>query len=352
MFDLASRLGIQYPIIQAPMGGGASTPALVAAVSEAGALGSLAAGYLSADQIAEAVAQIRQRTRKPFGINLLVPGPTPPALDGVDEMLARLAPYHAELGIDPPTVPAELAESFEAQVEAVLAARPAVFSFAFNVPPAEVVQAFRAASIYVAGTATTMAEAQALVAMGVDAVVAQGSEAGGHRGTFAGPFEAALVGTMALVPQVVDAVPVPVIAAGGLMDGRGIVAARALGAAAVQMGTAFLTCRESGVPEAYKAAVRAARDDATTLTRAWSGRPLRAIRNRFVEELGDRAVPAYPVQNALTRPLRAAASARGDTAFMGLLAGQAGGLARDLSAAELVRQLVDEAERATAALKG
>ena len=156
---------------------------------------------------------------------------------------------------------------------------------------------------------------------------------------------------MALVPQMVDAVPVHVVAAGGIMDGRGIAAALALGAAGVQLGTAFLTCQESGIPAAYKAAVRAARDDATTVTRAWSGRPMRAIRNRFLEELGDRPVPAYPVQNALTLPLRAAASARGDTAFMGLLAGQAGGLARDLSAAELVRRLVEETERAGGALQ-
>jgi nitronate monooxygenase len=349
--NLASILGIRYPIIQAPMGGGASTPALVATVSEAGALGSLAAGYLSADQIAQAVDQIRERTGKPFGINLLVPGPTPPSLDGTDEMLALLAPYHAELGIEPPAVPAAFAEPFVAQVEAVLAARPAVFSFTFNIPPADVLRAFRAASIYVMGTATTVAEARALVDAGVDAVVAQGAEAGGHRGTFGGPFEAGLIGTMALVPRMVDAVRVPVVAAGGIMDGRGIAAALALGAAAVQLGTAFLTCRESGLPEAYKAAVRAAGDDATTVTRAWSGRPLRAIRNRFIEELGDRPVPAYPVQNALTRPLRAAASARGDTAFMGLLAGQGSGLARDLGAADLVQRLVDETQRAGGALQ-
>jgi nitronate monooxygenase len=342
--DLARTLGIQYPIIQAPMGGGATTPELVASVSDAGALGSLAAGYLSGVQIAEAVAAIRRRTQRPFGINLIVPDPTPPSLDGVDEMLELLAPYHRALGIAPPAVPARFAEPFEAQVEAVLAARPAVFSFTFNVPPPAVIRALRLASIYVMGTATTVAEARALVNAEVDAVVAQGSEAGGHRGTFAGPFEAGLVGTLALVPQMVDAVEVPVIAAGGIMDGRGLVAARALGAAGVQLGTAFLTCRESGVPEAYKAAVRAADDDATTLTRAWSGRPLRVVRNQFVEEMGDCPLPPYPVQNALTRPLRAAASARGATAFMGLLAGQASRLARDLSAAELVDRLVAEAE--------
>jgi nitronate monooxygenase len=226
-----------------------------------------------------------------------------------------------------------------------------VFSFTFNIPPADVLRAFRAASTYLMGTATTVAEARALVDAGVDAIVAQGSEAGGHRGTFGGPFEAAMVGTMALLPQIVDAVDVPVVAAGGIMDGRGIVAARALGAAGAQLGTAFLTCRESGLPQAYKDAVRGSSDDATMVTRAWSGRPLRVLRNRFVEALGDRSVPAYPVQNALTRPLRAAAAARGETGLMGLLAGQAGRLARDLSATDLVHQLVGEAESVAVAVQ-
>ena len=178
-------------------------------------------------------------------------------------------------------------------------------------------------------------------------MVAQGSEAGGHRGTFAGPFEAALVGTLALVPQVVDAVAVPVVAAGGIMDGRGIVAARALGAGGVQMGTAFLACREAGIPAAYKAAIRAARDDRTAVTRAFSGRPARALVNAFVDALRDRerAILPYPLQNAATRALRAAAAARGDTRFLSLWAGQAAGLARDLPAADLVAALVREAEQ-------
>jgi nitronate monooxygenase len=237
-------------------------------------------------------------------------------------------------------------DPFEAQLQAVLEVAPKVFSFTFGVPSGSALAAVKARGILSVGTATTVAEARQLEAMSVDAVVAQGAEAGGHRGTFAGPIEAALVGTLALVPQVVDAVRVPVIAAGGIMDGRGIVAARALGAAGVQMGTAFLTCREAGGPAAAKAAVRAARDDQTALTRAFSGRLARGVVNEFLSALRGReeVILPFPLQNAATRPMRNEAAKRGDTRYLSMYAGQAAGLARDLSAAELVGRLVREAE--------
>jgi nitronate monooxygenase len=347
--DLLERLGIEHPIVQAPMGGGASCPDLVAAVSEAGGLGSLACGYLAPGQIADAVAGVRRRTTRPFALNLFAPLP-PASSRGVEEMLAVLAPYHAALGIEPPRPPAQPAQSFGEQAEAVLAARPAAFSFTFGVPPADVLRRFRAAGIVLMGTATTVAEARALEDAGVDAVVAQGSEAGGHRGTFLHPFEHGMVGTLALVPQVVDAVRVPVVAAGGIMDGRGIAAVLALGAAAASLGTAFVACPESGVVQAYKDAVRAAGDDATVVTRAFSGRPCRMVRNRFVEDVGGRDVPDYPLQNALTQPLRRAAARAGNTDLLGLLAGQGSSLATTLPAAELVRRLADDAARAAGLL--
>jgi nitronate monooxygenase len=344
--DIRSLLGIDHPIIQAPMANGATTPALVAAVSNAGALGSLGASALDPGQILDAIAAIRRLTDRPFNVNLFaggIEGPEGPDPSPMMEILARL---HAEFGLPAPVPPGPVADPFEAQFEAVLEARPPIFSFTFGIPGDAALDGLRARGIKILGTATTVAEARRLETAGVDGVVAQGGEAGGHRGTFAGAFESALVGTMALVPQVVDAVAVPVVAAGGIMDGRGIVAARALGAGGVQMGTAFLACRESGIPEAYKAAVRAARDDQTVVTRVFSGRPARALVNEFVLAMRDRegAVLPYPLQNAATRALRAAAARRGDTRFLSLWAGQAAGLARSLPAADLIRELVQEAE--------
>jgi nitronate monooxygenase len=347
---LVERLGLDHPIVQAPMGGGASTPELVAAVSGAGGLGSLAAGYSAPGAIVDTAAAVRRLTGRPFAINLFAPLP-PPSLRGADDMLAVLAPYHAALGMDPPRLPDQPPPAFAEQAEAVLAARPAVFSFTFGVPPADMLDRFRAAGVLLAGTATTVAEARALEEAGVDAVVAQGSEAGGHRGTFLHPFEQGLVGTLALVPQVVDAVRVPVVAAGGVMDGRGVAAVLALGASAAQLGTAFLACPESGIPAAYKDAIRAADDAATVVTRAFSGRPCRMVRNRFVEEVGGRDVPDYPLQNQLTQPLRRAAGQAGRAEFLGLLAGQGSRMATTLPAADLVRRLAADAARATASAR-
>jgi nitronate monooxygenase len=203
--------------------------------------------------------------------------------------------------------------------------------------------------MFLMGTATTVEEAVVLERAGVDAVVTQGSEAGGHRGTFVGEFEAAMVGTLALVPQVVDAVGVPVVASGGVMDGRGVAATLVLGAAGAQLGTAFLTCEEAGVPAVYKEAILAAREDATRVTRAFSGRPARGIANRFMTEV-DRvgAVLPFPLQNALTRPLRTAAAKQNRAEFLSLWAGQGLRLARRQKAGELVARLAAEAQAALA----
>jgi nitronate monooxygenase len=224
-----------------------------------------------------------------------------------------------------------------------------VLSFTFGLLPDAVVAAAAARGIALIGTATTVAEARALEQAGVAAIVAQGSESGGHRGTFLGDFAAAQVGTIALVPQIVDAVAVPVIASGGIMDGRGIAAALALGAAGVQLGTAFLTCREAGVVDAYKDAILHAAETDTRVTRAFSGRPARGIANRFMREIenGDAgAVAPFPLQNALTRPLRSAAARQGRAEFLSLWAGQGAPLARRQGAAELVARLVAETRTA------
>ena len=349
---LCQRLGIAHPVIQAPMGGGASTPELTTAACEAGALGYIAAAYLTPAQIAAAAADLRARTARPWGINLFAPVPC--ASDAATDprrAIERLAPLHAELGLAPPELSAQAIEPFEGQMRAVLECGARVFSFTFGIAPPDAIAAAKSRGMFVMGTATTVEEALALEAAGVDAVVAQGSEAGAHRGTFLGPFEMSLVGTMALVPSVVDAVRIPVVASGGIMDGRGIAAALALGAQAVQMGTAFLTSTESGTPSAHKRAILDAREDATRITRAFSGRHARGIVNRAMEHLepagnGDALLP-YPLQNSLTRPMRNAAGRQGRAEFISLWAGQGLRLAREEGAARMIERWMNEAgERA------
>jgi nitronate monooxygenase len=351
--DFAARLGLRFPLFQAPMAGGATTPELVAAVSEAGGMGFLAAAYLQPEQILAAGREVRARTSRPYGINLFAPLPAPALPTDPRPALERLAPYHAELGLPAPVLPAAPEFRQDEQLAACLESGATVLSFTFGLLPTGQMEAARSRGLLLLGTATTVEEAVQLAAAGVDAVVTQGSEAGAHRGTFAGSFEASMVGTLALVPQTVDAISLPVIASGGIMDGRGIAAALALGASAVQMGTAFLTCEEAGIPEVYKAAVLAARDDGTRVTRAFSGRPARGIVNRFIEEV-EGATPAailpYPIQNDLTRPLRATAARQGRGEFLSLWAGQGVRLARRQSAAKLVELLAEETEAAVAQL--
>lgn len=343
---LTQRFRSTYPIIQAPLAGGGDTPDLVAAVCEAGAFGFIGAAYLTPDQLHATARTVRSRTSRPFGVNLFAPLPSPEPPRDVQPALERVAPYYTELGLPAPGPPALGASSFEQQLAAALESGASVFSFTLGLLPAQAIAAIKARGMFLMGTATTVEEAIALAETGVDAIVAQGSEAGGHRGTFAGSFEAGMVGTMALVPQVVDAVRVPVVASGGIMDGRGVVAALALGASAVQMGTAFLTCDESGIPAAYKNAILAAREHETRLTRAFSGRPARGIINRFMTEIGrdEAAILPFPLQNALTRPLRAAAAQQGRAEFLSLWAGQGVRLARRQCASKLVAEVGREAE--------
>jgi nitronate monooxygenase len=342
--------GVSHPLVQAPMAG-ASTVDLAAAVCGRGALGFIAAAYLAPQEIAEASAALRARTPGPFGVNLFAPLPTPDAPPDATAALGHVAAAHAALGLPAPAAPELPASVYEEQVEACLDSGASVFGFTFGIPAASVIDAIKRRGMAMVGTATTVAEARRLEEAGADAVVAQGSEAGGHRGTFATEFESAMIGTMALVPQVVDAVRVPVLAAGGIMDGRGIAAALALGASAAQMGTAFLTCDEAGIPEAHQAAILAAREHETRVTRAFSGRPARGIVNRLMEDV-DRAgaVLPFPLQNALTRPLRSAAGEQGRAEFLSLWAGQGVRLARRQPAAALIARLAGETDAALARL--
>jgi nitronate monooxygenase len=327
---------------------------LAVAACEAGALGFLASAYLTPGQILEESRQLKTRTSRPFGNNLFIslPPPAEPANPG--PALDHLARFHSELGLPRPNLPAYTGDHFEEKLAAVMDGGATVFSFTFGVLPAAAIEALKARGTYIMGTATTVDEAIELETAGVDAVIAQGSEAGAHRGTFASTFEAAMIGTMALVPQVVDAVDVPVVASGGIMDGRGIAGALALGASAVQMGTAFLTCDETGIAEAYKVAILQAREQDTRVTRVFSGRPARGIVNRFMEEsesvAESSAILPYPLQNMLTRPMRNAGATQQRSAYLSLWAGQGVRLARRQPARELIARLAEETEAAISRL--
>lgn len=343
---VSELLGTRYPIVQAPMAGGFTTPELVAAVSNAGALGSLGGAMLPPDELRDAIAAVRRLTDRPFGVNLFAPLPPPEVdADQVAAMQAVLAPFRSELGLpEPQDAPSPPPPGLvEAQLAVVVEARVPVFSFTFGALPFE--QVGETGSV-VLGTATTVAEAVELERLGVDAIVAQSGEAGGHRGTFLGSFEDALVGGVALVPRIVDRVSVPVVLAGGIMDGRGIAAALALGAEGVQLGTAFLGCPEGGIATLQREALAGA--DATVVTRAYSGRHARLVRTRLVDAIADAEVEPlpFPVQAALGADLRIAALAAGRTDLLFVLAGQGAEAIRELPAAELVEALVRETDEA------
>ena len=342
-------LGLDHPIVLGPMNN-ASSPQLCAAVCQAGGLGSFAAALLSPQAITQAIASIRALTSRPFNVNLFVLAAPRPDPVQIARALSSMQAFLQDHAVATNAVPRVFCERFEDQLAAVLAAAPPLVSFTFGIVAAEVVAQFHAVGSRVIGTATTVAEARAWAAVGADFICAQGAEAGGHRGTFLGDMEQSAIGSMALIPQIVDAVRIPVIAAGGIMDGRGIAAALMLGAQAVQMGTAFLSCAECVIAPAWKAALLTAQDDSTRMTRAFSGRPARGIVNRFTEHMRalEDDLPPYPIQNALTGPLRRAASAAGDADAMSLWAGQGVAMSRSLSVGALIDQLASETVAALA----
>ena len=341
MVDLTNLVGIEQPIVLGPFGG-LSSVELTAAVSDRGGLGSYGLYGYTPDRILETGTALRAATDRPFALNLWLPYDDSPEVsaDEFDAYATVLEPFYDELGVERPERPDRFLPRFDAQLDAVLEVRPAVVSFVYGVPSAEVVAAAHNRGIAVVGTATTVDEAVALENGGVDAVVATGSEAAGHRVSFLQPAEESLVGTFALVPQVADAVRVPVIAAGGVADRRGVAAAFALGASGVQVGTAFLSTRQSAANDAHRQAIAEVTAQGTVLTRAMSGRLSRGIPNRAIRAIEAGGVIApFPVQNWLTGRFRAEAGRRGLGELQSLWAGQAAPLAREADADAVFTEL-------------
>ena len=337
--------GTRWPIVQAPMAG-VQGSALAIAVIKAGGLGSLPCAMLTVEAMRKELAAIRAATDGPYNVNFFVH--TPPAADTRRETAwrAALAPYYREYGIDPASIAAGPGRApFSAEAANVLEEfKPPVVSFHFGLPSADLVARLRSWGSRVLSSATTVDEARWLEAHGVDAVIAQGVEAGGHRGIFLSDDVNTQPGTFALVPQVVRAVKVPVIAAGGIADAQGVRAALALGAAAVQVGTAYLLCPESTTSAVHRAALKSDAARNTVLTNLFTGRPARGIVNRIIRELGpinDEVVPAFPLATSALTPLRAKAEAQGSGDFSPLWSGQNATGCREIPAGELTRVLAD-----------
>ena len=351
--ELTRRLGIEVPIVQGPFGGGLSAVDLVVAVSDSGGLGSFGVHHLDGAGIRAVAREIRARTRRPFALNLWIPlgDSNDPRLSEEQWRAAceRLRPYFEKLGVPMPERPRRFSPNYDEQIETLLEVAPPVFSCVFGVPSANVLQRCRSAGIATVGTATTADEAKLLADAGVDMVVATGLEAGGHRVSFLREPEDCLTGTMALVPQIADAVKIPVIAAGGIVDGRGISAALKLGAAAAQIGTAFLACEESNAAPLHREKLFSTDAQRTTLTRVFTGRLARSIHNDLIDALRaqEHAMPPYPVQNWLLQQFRKQALAAGRTDIVSLWSGQGAPLLKHRRARELMRSLVAETDAAS-----
>src|SRR5580704_4524292 len=344
---LTAELGIDYPVIQGPLGG-LSSQKLTAAVSNFGGLGSFGAHVLAPEAIKEVIGQIRSLTSKPFAMNLWVSmedeGARTSDENAFNRSLAPLTTHLAALGAPRPTFKPYSSARFEDQARVLLDAKVPVFSFIFGIPPREVLEECRARHIVTIGTATTPEEGAALQEAGVDAIVASGFEAGGHRGSFLRSAEDSLTGTLSLVPQIVDNVDVPVIAAGGIGDARGVVAALALGAEAVQMGTVFLACEESSASLLHRQALRGKKAGHTALTRGFTGRLARGIHNRLLQELNQEgtAILPYPLQRSLLRNLAIPAEAAGRSDLLPLWAGQSANLSSCTDVSSFLTALVEE----------
>jgi len=341
---LLDLLDIDLPIIQAPMAG-AHGPELVAAVSATGALGSLPCAMHTPESARNDVSAIRKATNRAFQMNFFCHRDPKPDPAPEERWRKRLARYYAELGVDPAAGGGSRAPFDEPLCEVVEEVRPKAVSFHFGPPPGDLLERVRKTGAKLLCSATTVREAVFLAGKGFDAIIAQGSEAGGHRGMFLTDDVAAQVGTFALVPQVVDAVDLPVIAAGGIADGRGIAAAFALGASGVQIGTAYLRTPEARISALHREALKNARDDDSVLTNVFTGRPARGIKNRLIREVGpiSAQAPAFPSALNATMPLRTKAEATGSSEFSALWTGQAGRLGREMPAGALTLALAAEA---------
>ncbi len=349
--EITRRLGIRYPIVQGPFGRGGSTALLTAIVSNEGGLGSFGSNDQKPEEITLTAAEIRKLTDQPFGMNLWVstfdPGGETLTSETYERVAKLLEPYYRELKIDLPPIPRSKPQNFDDQVAALLEARPAVFSFVFGIPSPEILRTCREKGIVTVGAASTVDEAIACEEVGVDCVAAAGFEAGGHRPSFLKPAEESLVGTFALVPQVADQVKIPVIAAGGIADGRGIAAALTLGADAVQIGTAFLACDESGASDLHRKLLFQEEARNTGLSRAYTGRMARGLYHRFAAEMKihESQFAKYPAHSWIVAPIRAAALAQGRHDLIALWAGQAAPLCRHHQASALFASLVKETDK-------
>ncbi|WP_110939001.1 NAD(P)H-dependent flavin oxidoreductase [Salipaludibacillus neizhouensis] len=353
---LTELLDIKHPIIQAPMAGGITTANLVAAISESGGLGTLGAGYLNTSQMRKEIREIKQKTNH-FGINLFVPNEFSVSTSDINRAIDILQPYYKEFNINAEDfeVPSPMTErqTFIEQVQVVIEEQVPVCSFTFGIPSTEVIKQLKQNNIVLVGTATTVKEAIDVEKSGMDSVTVQGIEAGGHRGSFINDSNEGLIGLMSLIPQVVDQVTIPVIAAGGIMDGRGLSAALCLGAEAVQMGTAFLTCIESGAHKVHKEVILTTSDDQTVLTRSFSGKWARGIKNKFIEDMVEKEeeLPEFPVQNSLTKKIRSVASIQSNRELMSLWSGQSPMLARNTNVKEIINEVMAETEKILGDLK-
>ena len=354
MTPFARKLGIRLPLIAAPMAGGPSTQELVAACSAAGVLGSFGFAYTRPADMKRQAAWVSERTREPFGINLFVsaqPQAIPPAAQHA--ALDAVAGYYRELGLPPPEpVAAPYAPNLDEQLAAVEEIQPKVFTVHLGSLAREQVKRFQSKGILVGGSANCVAEAKGLESAGFDFVIAQGGEAGGHRGSYLRDPYQSLTGTLALTRMIVRAVKLPVVAAGGIMDGAGIAAVLALGAQAAQLGTAFIPCSESGAAQVHKDLLTQATEDETRITEKFSGKPARGLANRFMREMESKPQLAFPAQNSVTGKLRQASAKAGKPDFIALWAGQAAALSRALPAADLVAKLEEELRAALNDLKG
>lgn len=343
---LLDLLNIEIPIVQAPMAGSDSVT-LARSVSSVGALGSLACALLGPDGVRDSMRALRHEMERPFNLNFFCHAMEPPDAAATERWKAFLRPHYERWGLNIETVPeTRLRMPFDDEMCAVVEdLKPEVVSFHFGLPVSSLVDRLRRAGIRIVSSATSVREAVWLESRGCDAIIAQGIEAGGHRAMFLETDVAAQTGLIALLPQVVDAVSIPVIAAGGISDARGIVAAFALGASGVQLGTAYLFCPEANVSPLYRGALAHATDNGTAVTNLFSGRPARGILNQYLHESGPMSglVPPFPYAATLVAPLRAASERAGSAAYMQMWAGQAAGIVTSLPAAEFTRKLAHDA---------
>jgi nitronate monooxygenase len=347
---LTKLISIDYPIIQAPMAGGVTTSNFVASVSNSGGLGMIGAGYMSPAQLQTQIREVKKLTSNKFGINLFIPQEFNRLETELQEANKLLQPIKDLFNLPNNQLKLPTAESerkvFYEQIKVVIEEKVPVCSFTFGVPSKEVTAELKENKIILIGTATNVKEAIINEEIGMDAVVVQGSEAGGHRGSFASDEGDSMMGLMSLIPQAVGCVKIPVIAAGGIMDGKGLQASICLGAEGVQMGTAFLTCIESGAHPLHKEAILNSVEDQTVVTRVYSGKWARGIQNKLYKDLKihENKLPSFPIQNTLTSSIRKAASTNNNLEYMSLWAGQGASLARNITVDELMKMTISEAE--------